>query len=85
MATRKNLMHSALVRDRIRTTQIVNRLTHFVLGTKNGKDSCLMEPHQVSAALGLLKKVLPDLQAVDTTLHGDAAHPIVLSQTDGKL
>jgi hypothetical protein len=70
-------LHSTEVRQRIKTAQILNRLNHFVLGTRNGKDTCLMEPHQVSAALGLLKKVLPDLQAVDATIKGDGGGPVL--------
>lgn len=85
MARRNNVLHSTEVRQRIKVTQIVNRLNHFILGTKNGKDACVMEPHQVTAALGLLKKALPDLQNVDLTLRGDAAAPIVISALDGKL
>ena len=87
MAARKNLLHSMEVRQRIKTTQILNRLNHFVLGTKNGKDLCHMEPHQVTAALGLLKKVLPDLQVVDIdmTHGGDPHRPILISSTDVKL
>jgi hypothetical protein len=53
-------MHSELVRQRIQTTQLVNRLTNFALG----KLKKPMEPHQVSAALGILRKTLPDLAAV---------------------
>ena len=36
---------------------LINRLTDFVKGEVK------MEPHQVTAALGLLKKSLPDLSA----------------------
>lgn len=81
----KGSLHSTEVRQRIKTSQIINRLNHFVMGTKNGRDTCVMEPHQVTAALGLLKKTLPDLQNVDMTLRGDAAAPIMISLTDGKL
>lgn len=78
-------IHSLQVRDRIRTTLIVNRLNNFVLGKKSGKDPCWFEPHQVTAALGLLKKVLPDLQSVDATVRGDPNAPLMVSTTDGKL
>lgn len=54
-------MHSELVRERIKTTQLVNRLTNFALGKLRKP----MEPHQVTAALGLLKKTVPDLQAIE--------------------
>lgn len=48
-------------RERLKTTQIVNRLTGHVLGTVE------MSPSQVTAGLGLLKKSLPDLQATEFT------------------
>jgi hypothetical protein len=48
-------------RARIKTSQIVNRLTDHVLG------KIQMTSSQVSAALGLLKKTLPDLAAVEHT------------------
>lgn len=87
MAARKNLLHSMEVRQRIKTTQILNRLNNFVLGKKSGRDTCIMEPHQVTAALGLLKKVLPDLQVVDIdmTHGGDPTRPIMISNADAKL
>jgi hypothetical protein len=58
------------VRTRIKTSMIVNRLTDHVLGTVD------MSPSQVTAGLGLLKKTLPDLQAVQHS--GDAENPVVV-------
>lgn len=58
MAARKHLSHPDIVRQRIQTSQIVNRLTGHVLGTVE------MQQSQVTAALGLLKKSIPDLSAV---------------------
>lgn len=46
---------------RIQTTQLVKRLEGHVLGTVE------MVPSQVTAALGLLKKSLPDLGNVQHT------------------
>jgi hypothetical protein len=43
------------VRERIQNSRVANRLIEFVLG------EITLEPAQVTAALGLLKKVLPDL------------------------
>ena len=62
MAARKVPLHRAWtpdkVRQRIRTSLIVNRLTDHVLsGTE-------MAQTQITAALGLLRKTLPDLTAV---------------------
>lgn len=59
MAARLNPKHDELTRQKIQTSQLINRLQSFVNG------ECEMAPHQVSAALGLLKKTLPDLSAVD--------------------
>jgi hypothetical protein len=55
-------------RDRIQTSMIVNRLTAHVKGDVD------LQPTQVTAALGLLKKSLPDLSA--QTLSGDAENPL---------
>jgi hypothetical protein len=44
-------------RRKIQTSMIVNRLIDFV----NGKIK--LEPHHVTAALGLMRKILPDLTA----------------------
>lgn len=69
------------VRQRMRTTMLVRRLTDHVLG------KVAMDPSQVTAGLGLLRKTLPDLSTVDTTLHGDPNAPVslVISSSDGKL
>lgn len=51
-----------MVREKIRASQLVNVLEEHVL---EGRE---MSKSQVSAALGLLKKCIPDLQS--TTLSG---------------
>lgn len=79
MAVRKRLYHPEEVREKIRTSQLVNRLNQFIMGKIE------LSPHQVTAALGLIKKTMPDLQAVDTTLRGDKANPIQISHTDAEL
>jgi len=50
-------------RDKIRNSNILNNLIEHVQGNRE------MSSTQVSAGLGLLKKCLPDLQAV--TISGD--------------
>ena len=50
------------LRSRIQTRQITNRLADHVAGKVD------MSPTQVQAALGLLRKTLPDLSAVDSTV-----------------
>lgn len=73
-------IHSELVRNRIRTAMLLNRLTNFVLGRID------MAPHQVSAALGLLKKTVPDLQAIEHSgtiieeVHTVSAEPLTESE-----
>ena len=61
MAARLNQRHSDMVRDKIRASQLVNRLEDHVLGEVE------MSSTQVSAALGLLKKCVPDLSAEQIT------------------
>jgi hypothetical protein len=79
MAVRRNLYHPEEVKLKIKTSQIVNRLTAYIFGEIE------LSKTQVNAALGLLKKTLPDLQSVDQTVKGDAAHPLVISKTDSQL
>lgn len=73
---RKNPAHSLRVRDRIKATQLVNRLTNFCLGKANGKDKCELSPHQVTAILGLLRKAIPDLQAIEHS--GEVAQEVYM-------
>jgi hypothetical protein len=61
MAARKNLMHSELVRGRIRTSALVNFLTKYALGQYKRA----VDPARVTAALGVLRKALPDLQSIE--------------------
>lgn len=63
MAARKrHLTHGDKTRERIQTSMLINRLTSFVEGTVE------LSPAQVTAALGLMKKTLPDLSAIDGTM-----------------
>jgi hypothetical protein len=71
MAPRKQLWHPDDVRKRIQASQLINRLTEHV----NSKTP-LMDSSQVTAAVKLLGKVLPDLSA--TQLSGDDDHPVKL-------
>lgn len=74
MAARKALLHSPLTRERIKTGMLVKRLEDL----SEGKIE--MPPHAVTAALGLLRKVLPDLAA--TTISGDKKNPLVVQGYD---
>ena len=61
------------VRDRIRVSMLVNRLTKHVLGKEE------ISATQLKAIEILLKKSLPDLSAVDMTAKGDANAPIAIN------
>ena len=52
-------------RLKIQTTQIQKRLTDHVLGTTVNGKPVELSATQVTAALGLLKKTLPDLQSIE--------------------
>lgn len=69
-AAKRNAMGIAELRDRIQTLRLVNRLEDHVL--KGEK----MEKSQVSAAVALLRKTLPDLAV--HTLEGNPDNPITL-------
>jgi hypothetical protein len=74
MAARKNkIRHDDETRAKIKASQLVNRLTDHALG------NCEMSSTQVTAALGLLKKALPDLSSAEvkneTTVHYVARMP----------
>jgi hypothetical protein len=70
MAARKTNFDPAYIREKIRTTQLVKRLEDFAFG------SVKMEAAQVTAALGVLKKTLPDL-AAQTDKDGNTPKTIV--------
>ncbi len=56
-------------RAKIANSNILNRLIAFVDGPQNeGDETVTMNQTQVHAALGLLKKVMPDLSAVDAAV-----------------
>ena len=63
MAVRLNPRHQDMVRDKIKASQLINRLQDYVLG----KPGVVLEQSQVSAALGLLKKCVADLSNVELT------------------
>lgn len=68
MAARKTRIQiDENTRKKIQASQIINRLTDHIVA-----DEDIMSPSQVNAALGLLKKTLPDLKQID--LQGDIEH-----------
>lgn len=70
MAARLNPRHQEMVREKIRASQLINRLEDHVLS----EDGPKLDSTQVTAALGLLKKIVPDLSA--QTVSGDADAPL---------
>lgn len=77
MPARKRNWTPEIVRQRIRTSMLVNRLTKHVRGEVE------MAPTQVTAALGLLKKALPDLSAIEHT--GEIGYRDTSELSDGEL
>lgn len=71
MAARNSPHHTAESRNRIRTTQLVNRVQAFALGGADPQTGLPVEMtrDRLTAALALLRKTLPDLTA--TTLTAD--------------
>lgn len=66
MPARKNrIFHPETVRNKIRAGLLVQRLRDHALGKLD------MSKTQVTAALGLLKKTLPDLSSVDMAVRGE--------------
>lgn len=78
MAARLNPSHDQRTRDKIQTSQIINRLNSFV----NGKIE--MTGPQVTAGLGLLKKCLPDLQATEMKHDVSDALADLMKEIDGR-
>lgn len=67
---RLNPRHQEMIREKIRASQILNVLEEHIL---EGKE---MSKSQVSAALGLLRKCVPDLTA--TTISDPDGDPVSL-------
>lgn len=77
MAARLNPHHSEMVRSKIQASQLINRLQDHVFGTVE------MTPTQLKAAEVLLKKSLPDLQALN--ISGEMTHRHTLAEVLGSL
>jgi hypothetical protein len=72
MAARIHLSHDAKTRERIKTSQLINRLQSFAFGTVN------LTPGQTKAIEVLLKKTLPDLTSIALTGGPDGSPPLNL-------
>ena len=73
MAARKQLFHPDIVRQKIQTSQLINRLTKNALS-----DAEIMTASQVNSARILLGKAIPDLSSV--ALSGDPENPVVVEK-----
>ncbi|BEV44778.1 hypothetical protein [Afipia carboxidovorans] len=60
MAKRKQLWHPDDVKAKIKTSQLINRLTDHALSS-----TPIMDASQVQAARALIAKVLPDVKEID--------------------
>ncbi|MBX3543252.1 hypothetical protein [Chelatococcus sp.] len=77
MAARtRKIRHDDQTRAKIQTSQLVNRLTDHILGKVE------IPPSAVTAALGLLKKTLPDLASVEHSGEMTFKHEDVLEQLE---
>ena len=77
MAARNKLWHPNIVRQRIKTSQLLNRLQGHALGEIEMTDS------QRKATETLLKKTLPDLSSVAlTNADGDGPPELHITATD---
>ena len=70
MARRIIATHDDRTRAKIQTTQLINRLTDHVMGKVE------LSASQVAAALGLIKKTLPDLTTVELNAEIKERHVI---------
>lgn len=70
MAARKHLAHLEIVKERIKTSQLINRLNGFALSEDDPQTGrpVDMSPAQVKAAIALLKKTVPDLQQIEGSM-----------------
>lgn len=78
MAERIRLKHDQHTRDKIKTSQLINRLT------KHALEDLELSTSQVKAIEVLLRKTLPDLKALEITGAGGEALTITLMQYTGK-
>lgn len=66
----RKIRHDDETRSKIQASQLINRLEAHVLSDLD------LKPSQVNAALGLLKKVVPDLSSVDMHAEHDISDPL---------
>ena len=77
MAARtRKIRHDENTREKIRVSQIINRLQNHIDGKVE------LTTSQVSAANTLLRKVLPDLASTDLTVKGQLEQSIISMVAD---
>lgn len=77
MAARKRLFQTDKTREKIQTSQLINRLQNHALS----EEVTELKPSQLKAIEILLKKSLPDLQSTEIT--GDSDAPMQLKIITG--
>lgn len=73
----RRINHDENTRKKIQASQLINRLTDHILKDKD------MSATQVNAALGLLKKTLPDLKQVEIDGNVDSRMTLVVKDLTG--
>lgn len=76
MAARTKLRHDENTKAKIQASQLINFLQNHVLTGSEVKKT------QITAAIALLKKVLPDLATVDGTMNVTHSHEDVLTELE---
>lgn len=76
MAARNKRELDELTRKKIKTSQLINRLTDHALA-----DQPIMDASQVQAVRILLNKCIPDMKAVEVS--GDQENPVSIKVTLG--
>lgn len=74
-ARTKKIRHDDETRLKIKTSQLINRLSAHALG-----DDVELSQTQVKAIEILLRKILPDLSAVDATLTGEIVNYVISNE-----
>lgn len=82
MAPRLNPQQDERTRTAIKTSQLVNRLQGFALNELDAQTDkpVEMSPAQVKAAVALLKKTIPDLQAIEMAADVRVNHEQAIEQ-----
>lgn len=76
MAARLNPSHDLRTREKIQTSQLINRLQSNALGELEKE----MSPGQVKSAEILLRKILPDVSATELT--GPDGGPVAIQMME---